>query len=146
MNLSADHVQENEKAWYQALLVETCMPQIGIIATNPGMYEELSGIVSELGMAAAVTLRHANLNDALLVAREMEGSKVDVLVSRGTVVELMRNAGVSTPIVNIHISIQDIAGILHKAQTITGLPKPRIANQWGSLGRRDGQFSAIRPH
>lgn len=103
------------------------MPSIGIIAPSLYMYRELSRLAVELGIADSVMLRQGTLAEGLGIARNMEQEGVDVIVTRGGTMELLLDAGIRTPLVNIPVSMQDTSHMLRTAQTLTGLPRPKIA-------------------
>lgn len=85
-------------------------------------------IIGQMGIAGMVQLRYAHLEEALSVAKELETSGVDVLVSRGGVAgRILASDEVTCPLVEIIISFQDIADAIHECRRVTGKQFPRIA-------------------
>ncbi len=103
------------------------MARIGIIAPDMRLFQSISPIAAELGLAGSLTMHCATMEEGLDIARAMEKDGVDVIVSRGATVELLADSGIRVPVVSIPINIQDLANALRRARDITGLTRPRIA-------------------
>jgi transcriptional regulator with PAS, ATPase and Fis domain len=103
------------------------MVSIGVIAPSRNMYREMSRLAVELGIADSVMIRQGTLQEGLRIAQEMAQEGVGVIVSRGGTMELLLDAGIRTPLVHVPISMQDTSSILRTAQTLTDLPRPKIA-------------------
>lgn len=91
------------------------------------MYMEILRLATEMGIEDSVIIRQGTLHEGLGLAREMEDEGVSVIVTRGGTMELLEEAGIRTPLVNIVISMQDTSHMLRQAQSLTGLPRPKIA-------------------
>ncbi len=120
------------------------MSSIGIIATTPHMSREFLRIAAEVGLENSIMLRQGTLREGLQIAREMEEEGISVIVSRGGTLELLLESGLRTPLVPIAISMQDASHALRQAQSLTGLPRPKIALVAYSRVARDfASFSTL---
>ncbi len=102
------------------------MISIGIIAPDAHVYAAGLRLAEDLGLAGAVEIHEAVLEDALPLARSMAARGVDVIVSRGATVERIESSGLRVPVVNVPLSIHDISAMLGQAKELTGLDRPRI--------------------
>lgn len=104
------------------------MSKIGVIAPTQQIYDSTQAIIAQMGIADMVILRSAHLDDAVGAAKELEAAEVDVLVSRGGAAgRILAAEDITTPLVEIAISAQDIARAIHECKQITKLESPRIA-------------------
>ncbi len=104
------------------------MSKIGVIAPTQQIYDEIQQIIAQMGLVETVILRFAHLDEAVAVAKELEAAEVDVLVTRGGVAgRILACDAITTPLVEIAISAQDIARAIDECKRVTGLEYPRIA-------------------
>ena len=117
---------------------------IGVIITSSQMYGEILHLAVELDIADSLIVRQATLTEGLAIALKMEQEGVDVIVSRGGTMELLLESGIRTPLVSIPIGMQDVSHMLRVAQSLTGLPRPKIALvAYAAVARDVGSFSAL---
>lgn len=94
-------------------------------------YEEILStghkVIAELGIADKVDVYRGYLKRGVEIARQAEAAGADAIVTRGGTAELIVEAGVQVPVVEIPITIQDLAELLLQAKEVTGLERPRIA-------------------
>lgn len=102
------------------------MPRIAFIAPDKHLYCKGKAIVEELGLQDKVDFYLARLKRAIKLASRLQHEDVDVIVCRGGTASLIIESNVKIPVVEIAITGQDLAQVLHEAKIATGLPSPRI--------------------
>lgn len=104
------------------------MPEIGFIAPTPQIYDSARRMIDRMEIGSKVLLRQGHLDEGVAVAREMQDRGVDVLVSRGGVAgRILAARDVTTPLVEIDISAQDLAQAIGECRRVSGREKPQIA-------------------
>jgi len=93
------------------------------IAPDEGMAETFRKVASEF--KEKIVVEKGLLEDAVPVALRYE-DEADAIVSRGGTVLVMRNAGISTPIVELQVTAKDLALALKKARALTKKEEFRI--------------------
>src|SRR5664280_1370253 len=101
------------------------MGKIAFIAPYEAILETGEQVVANLGLSEKVDCYLGWLNEGVEIARRVEASGVDVIISRGGTAELIAKAGIQVPIVEIPITIQDLSEALLNAKRITGCNNPR---------------------
>lgn len=99
---------------------------IGMLAPTVEIAERAQRVARELEMSDQLSIHVANLHEGLELARDLEKKGVEVLIGRRGTGELIRK-NLTTPLVPIPVTIQDMAGTLREAKQLTGLERPRIA-------------------
>ena len=107
---------------------ESGMSKIGVIAPTRQLYDLTQLMVARMGIADSVILRFGPLDVAVDVAKELEAAEVDVLVCRGgSAARILASKAITTPLVEIAISAEDLVEAIRECKRVTGLESPRIA-------------------
>ena len=102
------------------------MIKTGVI-TNSSQLDNVSrAAIASLGMQDSVLCEKVGFEASVDAARKMEKKGVGVLIARGGTAELIMQE-ISTPVVPIPVTTQEILQAIYKAKRITGMEKPRIA-------------------
>lgn len=111
-------------------MMQSSMERIGIIVPDDigdiGLYQDMLAMISKLGLTHCVEIHHAALETAIPIAKRMEKKGVHAIVSRGATLELIKQSGISIPLVNIPFHISDLCAIISQAKQHSGLDFPRI--------------------
>jgi len=102
------------------------MAKIAFIAPDKILLENSKQIAQELGCYKDTDFYFAQLNDAVELAKSLENTDVDVVISRYGTAHLLTAAGLSIPLIEIMITGQDLAQAFYEAKKQTGLSHPRI--------------------
>ncbi|MBW6510000.1 MAG: sigma 54-interacting transcriptional regulator [Desulfuromonadales bacterium] len=102
------------------------MALIGLIHPDPIIAERARTVAVSLGLNHSLTIETVIVENSGAVARELELAGVDVIITRGMIVDIVKKA-VETPIVEIPVTGQDLAAALHEAKQYTALERPQIA-------------------
>ena len=102
------------------------MPRIAFIAPDRLLFMQGKEIIYEMGLSSNIDIYLAREKKAITLARRLENENVDVIVSRGGTAQVMINARVKIPIVEIQVTGQDLARLFEEAKKITGLARPRV--------------------
>lgn len=102
------------------------MGKIAFIAPSPEMLVVGREVIAELGMGEKVETFLGGLQDGVDIARQAEADGFDVIVTRGGTAKLILDSEIKIPLIEIPITIQDLAEALFAAQTITGKSNPKI--------------------
>lgn len=103
------------------------MARIVFIAPNQKIFDVGRRIIAEMGLDGQVDVYQAILAEGVAIAKRAEADDVDVIVSRGGTAEMIKKAGVRTPVIEIPITGPDLAQALIDAKRITGMEDPNIA-------------------
>ena len=103
------------------------MSKIAFIAPDKQLFLQGKEIIHELGLEHKVDLYLARLNRGIRLAQKLQNEDVDVIVCRGGTAKLIIESRVNIPVVEIPITGQDLAQVLHESKKITGLPHPKVA-------------------
>jgi PAS domain S-box-containing protein len=102
------------------------MARIAFIAPDKTLLENSKRIAHSLGLFNDTDFYYAQLNDAVTLARSLEHTDVDVIISRYGSAYLMMQANLDVPVIDIQISGQDLAQAFYDAKKSTGLAHPRL--------------------
>ena len=102
------------------------MFSIGAILPTVEVARRGQQVAADLGMLDKIAIQVGNHMEGLEMARQLEASGVEVLVSRRSTAELIQEHLV-TPNIPIPITLEDMAQMLADARSITGKERPRIA-------------------
>ena len=102
------------------------MPKIVLIAPDKALFLQARTVIRELGSEADVDIFLAREGRAVALARKLENSDVEVIISRGGTARLIAQSNVRIPVVEIPVTAEDLVFMMREAQRITGLPRPRI--------------------
>lgn len=86
------------------------------IAPDDGMAETFRRVAPEFN--EKIVVERGLLEDAIPIARRWE-EEADAIVSRGGTVLVMRDAGISTPLVELQVTARDLAQALERARALT---------------------------
>lgn len=75
----------------------------------------------------------ATMSDALEMARTFRPADVDVIVSRGETTKLLLDAGLTIPVVDIPLQLEEVVDSIGEAKKLTGKARPVV----GFLGFRE---------
>lgn len=89
---------------------------------NAGTFRQVLGTHAE-----NVQVVEALLNAAIPVASRLEEEGAEVFVARGGTAMLLRNRGIKSPVVEIHMTSADMVDALAEAKRRTGSDNPHIA-------------------
>jgi transcriptional regulator with PAS, ATPase and Fis domain len=99
---------------------------IQVIAPNAGMVPRAQMVAREMGIENQVACHVANLENGLKLASRLHGKGgVEVFIARRGTAEIIKK-NLQVPLVQIPVSLEDMAQALGEARTLTGLEKPRI--------------------
>lgn len=98
---------------------------IVFIAPDRTMAEEYRQILS--AVPDTIEVVESLLGEAIPLARRLEGQGAEVFVTRGGTAMLLRKEGIKTPIVEIHLTSNDIAQALAKAKRKARSDNPALA-------------------
>ncbi len=116
-------------------------PRIGIIPPSRQIGERVRLVAARMGWDCELILRDGVGEISRAHARDLEREGVDVIITRGINVDFVQEA-VATPVVEIPVSGQDLALVLHNAKKLTMLENPRIALFAFSQMQQDVQIFA----
>ncbi|MBU2702777.1 transcriptional regulator with PAS [Sporomusaceae bacterium BoRhaA] len=105
------------------------MSKIAFISPDKDLFLKGKKIVHELGLENKVDFYLARLKRAIRLARSLQNTDVDVIVSRGGTAQLIIESHVNIPVVEITITGQDLAQVFYEAKKITKLPHPKVTMQ-----------------
>lgn len=103
------------------------MKRIVFIAPYQEILKSGEQIIKKLDFIDKVDCILGDLTRGIAIARQAERNGADVIVTRGGTAELITNAGIQVPVVEIPITFQDLAEALLAAKAITKQEKPKIA-------------------
>ena len=103
-----------------------CMAKIAFIAPDQILLKNSKQIAMELGCYEYTDFYFSQLNDAVSLARSLENTDVDAIISRYGTAFLLLNAKISIPIVEIMITGQDLAQAFYEAKKLVHHPHPRL--------------------
>ena len=98
---------------------------IVFIAPDPGVAEACRRVAGTAGEQVQVV--EALLSEAVPVARRHAEQGAEVFVARGGTAVLLREADITCPVVELHLTSADLAQALNEAKTMTGSEHPTIA-------------------
>lgn len=103
------------------------MQKIALIASDKRLFHDSKAIVQELGMQDQVIMYYARLKKAVQLARQLKDEEIDVIIARGAAAQLIPDAGIRIPVINIVVTGQDLAFMFQEAKAISGLNNPKVA-------------------
>ena len=103
------------------------MKKITFIAPNIEIFTIGQQVIDELGIADKVDCVQGLFKQGVELAHRAENSGVDVIVTRGGTAECIVKSGIHIPVVEIPISVQDLAESLTCAKEMIKHDNPRIA-------------------
>lgn len=103
------------------------MAKIAFIASDKPLFRQGKQVVSELGLDDQVTMYYARLKRAVRLAQKLQNTTVDVIIARGAATQLIPEANIRIPVVNIVVTAQDLAQMFQEAKHLSGLPGPKVA-------------------
>ena len=103
------------------------MEKIAFIAPFEGILAMGQKAIEELGLEDKVKCYLGMHAYGVEIAQQAVNSGADVIVSRGGTAGLIAKSGIQIPVVEIPITVQDLAEALVKAKKLTGLDNPKIA-------------------
>jgi PAS domain S-box-containing protein len=103
-------------------------PVAGIVLIAPDKQVFLQGktLAREFGTDLDMEIFLAREDRAVALARKLEASDVDVIISRGGTARLIAQADVRIPVVEIPVTAEDLVFMMREARRITGLEHPRV--------------------
>lgn len=103
------------------------MKKIVLIASNEDLIEFDMTREEIRAFEDEIEILHGHLGKSVIIAKELEkNNKAEVLIARGATATYLREAGLSIPVVQLPITLQDLSNTLLKAKEITGLSKPKV--------------------
>jgi transcriptional regulator with PAS, ATPase and Fis domain len=108
-------------------MIKNITSKIAFIAPYEEIYITGNQVIADLGLSSKIVCYLGSLNKGVEVARQAEREGVEVIVSRGGTAEFIMHSAIKIPVVEISITIEDLAQALVSAKKLTGLDKPRIA-------------------
>lgn len=102
------------------------MGKIAFIAPDKILLENSKKIAHEIACYEDTDFYFSQLNDAVILAKSLEYSDVDAIISRYGTAYLLTEANLNIPIVEIMITGQDLAQAFFEAKKRTKLQHPRI--------------------
>ena len=103
------------------------MKKIVFIAPYHEILKSGEQVIKNLGFFDKVDCILGDLARGVAIARQAERNGADVIVTRGGTAELIMNAGIRVPVVEIPITFQDLAEALLAAKAMTKQENPKIA-------------------
>lgn len=85
------------------------MGKIAFIAPSPEMLVVGREVIAELGMGEKVESFLGGLQEGVEIARQAEADGFDVIVTRGGTAKLILDSEIKIPLIEIPITIQDLA-------------------------------------
>ncbi len=94
-------------------------------------YEEIfaigSRLIVEMGLSDRVEIYPGLHSQGLELARRAESEGADLIITRGGTAELIVKSGVQVPVIEIPLTVRDLADILLDARKASGVADPRVA-------------------
>jgi len=103
------------------------MKKITFIAPYQQIFTSGQQVIEELGISNKVDCLQGIFKQGIELARRAENSGGDVIVTRGGTAECIAKSGIHIPVVEIPITVQDLAESLTAAQAMIAHGNPRIA-------------------
>lgn len=103
------------------------MPRIGVITPGKLLLEQTLVAAEELGITNDVIAVNGNVWDSIEITKRMMAEGVEVMVTRGSIVDFLLRSNLQVTIVPITMSCLDLQQVVLSAQQLTGLANPRIA-------------------
>ncbi len=101
------------------------MPKIVLIAPDKEVFLQSKTVIQELGSEIDVDIFLAREGRAVALARRLENTDVEVIISRGGTAQLIAQSNVRIPVVEIPVTVEDLVFLMREAKRITGLERPR---------------------
>lgn len=102
------------------------MSKIAFIAPDKYLYLRGKEVIRELGLEYEIDMYLSRLSKAVGLARRLQNQDTDVIISRGGTAQLIIEANVKIPVVEISITGQELAQLFQETKRITGLPHPKV--------------------
>lgn len=103
------------------------MPKIAFMASDKRLFHDSKAVVQELGLEDQVIMYYARLKKAVQLAQQLQNEAIDAIIARGAAAQLIPNAGIRVPVINIVVTGQDLAHMFQEAKLISGLSDPKVA-------------------
>lgn len=115
--------------------------RIVFIVPHQELFEIATRVVDSMGITDRVAVVVGLMESGVEVAKRAESEGADLLIARGGTAELIQEAGIALPLIELQFSVYDITSILLAARQAAGVPDPRIA----LLGARNqtGHFKSL---
>ena len=111
---------------------------IQLIAPSFDIAARAESIAREMGIADQLHCHVASFGTALKLAVKLEKQGVEVFISRRATAEMIQRS-LTTPMVHIPLTLEDMAQALVKARRLTGLAHPKVA--FFGMPRLDDELS-----
>jgi PAS domain S-box-containing protein len=102
------------------------MAKIAFIAPDKQLFLNANKLSQELGLADDISIYLARLNRAVRLAERLEREGTDVIISRGGTAKLIQDSNITTPVVELVITGQDLAQTLHQVRQETVNRHPNV--------------------
>ena len=99
---------------------------MSILFISPDEHMAAAASRAAIGFPDKVIVVQGLLADAMPVARRFEREGVDVIISRGGTMLMLRKAGISTPVVELQVTGRDLSEAMVRAIRTSGKPHPRL--------------------
>ena len=102
------------------------MQKIVLIAPDKHVFLQGKALLEEPGHKLDMDIVLAREGRAIALAKKLENSNVDVIISRGGTARLIVQANIRIPVVEIPVTAEDLVFMMREAKRMTGLVRPRI--------------------
>lgn len=102
------------------------MPKIILIAPDKQVFLQGKALLREKKHRVDMEILLAREDRAVALARKLETSDVDVIISRGGTARLIAQSNIRIPVVEIPVTAEDLVFMMREAKRITGREHPRV--------------------
>lgn len=103
------------------------MSKITFITSDEQFLEQVRLEIAALGLNDKVSTNFCQLNNALSLAHRLQAQDTDVVIARGGLAQVIIDAKIKIPVVEVVFTGQDLAYIFQEAKVKTGLSNPKVA-------------------
>lgn len=103
------------------------MSKIAFITSDEIFLEQVKKSISDLGLEEKVGLHFCQLAKATALAHQLQAQDTDVIIARGGLAQIIIDANIKIPVVEVVFTGQDLAYIFQEAKKETGLSNPKVA-------------------
>lgn len=103
------------------------MSKIAFITSDQTFLEQVKVSTSDLGLEDKVHLNFCQLSNATALAHHLQSQDTDVIIARGGLAQLIIDANIKIPVVEVVFTGQDLAYVFQEAKIKTGLSSPKVA-------------------
>jgi len=100
--------------------------RIVLIAPDKQVFLQGKSLIQELCSGIDMDIFLAREDRAVALARKLENSDVDVIISRGGTARLIVQSNVRIPVVEIPVTAEDLVFMMREAKRITRMEHPRV--------------------